>query len=267
MARASTVPFIVCFALSYATAQTELPKSNGWTQVDVGDDRVLTVPSAATLKKGTWAVGDYQIGLLTVSYGALDSLQITGAMTLPVMQIGVVATAKWRFYETSRVRLAVLGGFGLQLFYVGPDLVLTGGGGGLFADLCFSKRCKSFVSFSFRVLGGYLGGVRENADDIGSGSAIGFMPGIGTAISVHRKVKALMELQWASMKVLDPEPSKIGSLLIFNYGIRLHGNEFAADIGFTRPILAFVGTNPESVEEVMKYLPLGYPLLAFTYQW
>lgn len=236
--------------------------------IDPGDDRVMTTPSAGTLRKGRMSFSDYELGLAQFSYGITDDLQFSVAMTVPVMQIGVIPTLKWRFLDTGRFRMAAIAGGGLGVFYTGPDVLIAGGGGGFMGDACVGAGCDSFLSFGAQVIGGHIGGTR---DEYGSGDwvndkVIGVTSNLGAVVAVHAKVKLLFELKYTMGKMLD-EWTDSGSLFALNYGIRVHGEQFAADIGFSRPFLALDGSRPEDVEEFMKYLPIGYPWLAFTYQW
>jgi len=252
-----------------ASEQCRSAVVRGASGVEVGDDRVMTTPSAGTVGQGRLVFSDYEVGLMQLSYGLLSSLELSLAATVPVMQVGFVPTLKWRFLNLEAFRMAVLGGGGIGVFYVGPDVLVAGGGGGLIGDVCLSGQCSSFLSFSGEVIGGHMGGRSKfEGGDWLSGNAIGLTSGIGAVVSVHQKVKLLFELKYNFMKILDEKDwTDSGSFFTFNYGIRVHGKEFSADIGFMRPFLAFDGSDPKDCEDVMKYLPIGYPWLAFTYQW
>ncbi|MFA6035312.1 MAG: hypothetical protein WC889_20615, partial [Myxococcota bacterium] len=79
----------------------------------VDDDRMLIMPTAQTKPKGAMSITDYELAILQFSYGILDNLQFSLTATVPVYQFGFAPSLKWKFFETSNVRLAamVYGGF------------------------------------------------------------------------------------------------------------------------------------------------------------
>jgi hypothetical protein len=262
MRRTVIVFGIICFKAMLAFAKPGSEAAAPRDKLEVGDNKILTMPSAGTVGSGKLFFTDYQLGILTLSYGVSDDVELSGALTLPIFQVGGFLGAKWRFYQKENTRLAIFGGFGAEWFYAGLDILLTGGALGPAVDLCISKGCSSFVSFSGLIFGGV--GVLAWHEAKGTGKAIGFLPGVGAVFSVVKKLKLLLELKAAMAKSTE---SELASVVFFNYGLRVHGSEFAADIGFIRPFVSFVGTDAYSVEGAMKYLPLGYPWLAFGYQW
>lgn len=234
--------------------------------VDPGDDRVMTQPSAQTLAKGTFSFTDYEIGMVHFSWVPLDGLQVSLAFTVPVLQVSFVPSIKWRFLDHPSLKMAAIAGGGAGVFYAGPDQFIVGGGGALVADVCLKDDCRSFMSFSSQAGFVKLGGARHGDADFVDGWGWGVFSGIGAVVEVHRKVKLLFELKHSIIRS-ETDWSDTGSLFTFVYGIRVHGDEFGADIGFMRPFLLLDGSEPEHVEDFMKYLPIGYPWLAFTYQW
>ncbi len=249
-----------------STRSTEEPaEAPGRTkQMDPGDDRVLVGSSTWTLPEGMVSFTDYEVMLGHFSYGVADNLQVSLGFTFPVMQVAVIPSVKWRFFESDIVRLAGLVDAGLMYWFAGLDVTVYGGGGGLLADVCLGQRCSSFLSFGATVQA--MGADIAETELSGGVTAVNgnFHGGVGGRLS--RVVKALFEWR-VTMFAVPEESSRVFTGWSLGYGIRIYGKRFGVDVGFLRPFLAMVEDEAHSVEPVMKYLPLGYPWLAFTYQW
>ena len=244
-----------------------LPRSaiaEGSRPFDPGDDIAgAYAASARTMPKGFMAVRDRQIALLEFLYAVHDRIQLSAGMTLPVMQVGFTLDAKVLLVDHSRFRLSGLASFGTLIFYIGPNIYLVGGGPALVADLCLDETCRSSVSIGSQF---YPVFVSEKWHDTRDHWTIFLVNSHAAAVvAVSAKVKLLFGFGHAGGK--PHSGGRFESALYLDYGVRLHGENFGLDLWLVRPFVAFDGAEPRSVEEVMKYLPIGYPFLSFTYQW
>ena len=89
--------------------------------------------------------------------------------------------------------------------------------------------------------------------------------GAGGVFAVAKHVKLLLDLRYNLFRKRSWQNST--SMFGITYAIRIHSGPFGGDIGFIRPFLAMNGTTAYTVEDVMRYMPMGYPFLSFTYQW
>jgi hypothetical protein len=189
-------------------------------------------------------------------------------MTVPVMQVALVPMLKWRFVNAPGFKMAAVADGGFGIFYAGPDAYAAGGGGGLVGDVCLSEGCRTFLSIGSQAQVAKFGGAKHREGDLLNDWGWAVTSGLGAVVEVHRKVKLLFELRH-SIASLASGGGGTDSLFTFAYGIRIHGIDFGADIGFVMPFLWLEGTTAHNVWEDFHfmYIPIGYPWLAFTYQW
>ena len=234
-------------------------------EAGVGNDRIMTVQTAETLKEGKNSISDYELGILQYSYGITDKLQFSLMFTVPVLQTMIVPSLKYRFLDTEILKMSITAFAAFGVVYTVSDFVAGGGGATVSMDVCLDGgKCASIFTVEGQVFGGGASSYGHNSD---SASTLTFNTAAGVQGRVADKVKLLLELSFSGAR---PSGSSGGGMFTVNYGIRIHGTEFAADIGFMRPVFT-VGFSNNDVyvfdNAVMKYLPMGFPYLAFTYQW
>lgn len=232
-----------------------------------GDDRVMIMSTTKTVPKGVLSFSDYEIGLVHLSYGIRDDLQVSMFMSLPVLQIVLGPSIKWRMVNTKWFRFAVLGYGGLGYWYAVEHWQIYFTGLGAIGDVCLDASCNSLLSFN--ITPQYTNLNFEVWDVEGTDTRLnifGLSSSIGVIGTVSQRIKLLGEFRY-SFGAPFKDFHDNGSIFSIHYGMRIYGSEFAADIGFIRPFLALSGTEPFSLEEGMKYIPMGFPWLSFTYQW
>ena len=225
---------------------------------EVGQDRVITTSTSQTLPKGILSFSDYEIALLQLSYGITDDLQFSVLATVPIVQFALMPSIKWRFFHNERIHLALTGYVGGVILYA------VDGYGGYLAgltlsmDTCMDKKCSSI--FTINSQGGYGW---DSQSISGGAGALAFNTGF--IVRLAGSLKLLIELNYAMSPKIDHSTLQALNL---NYGLRIHGKQFAADIAFLRPLFYVDHGNVQPVGYAFfKYVPLGIPYLAFTYQW
>jgi len=197
-----------------------------------------------TQPKGTLTYSNYELVLHGVTYAFTD--QIQGSLTLlpPYVKdkplIGSLAL-KGQIVNLERVKLALQGSLSFasedndsgELFGIGA-----------FASFCLVEDCASLASFSTTLL----------IPNSGGGQLLAYSGSLTQRISPHAKL--LLEIASATLKLSNDNFDNVPGFL-FNYGIRFHGQSFAADVGFMRP----TGDSSTSNDFVM-----GFPFLNFSYR-
>jgi hypothetical protein len=221
---------------------------------DANADRVILGSTAETHPKGTFFISDYEILLLQVGYAITDQLQLSVTGIPPIIQNQPYYFdfgAKLNLVRGPSFRAAVNGGF---------EIVTTGGSGsggpyyggrlGAIGQICFNGdgTCRSSVSLNFGTI--LTSGINEVLPVYGSA---------GFIINVSRLVSLLAEP--ALLGAFGTGATNIGSGAFFaiDYGVRISGGNFGADLTFLEPVAATTGgfSNP---------FILGYPFVVFTYR-
>jgi len=225
---------------------------------EVGQDRIVTTTTSQTLPKGVFSFSDYEIALLQLSYGITDDLQFSVMASVPIIQFALVPSIKWRFFHNERIHLALTGYVGGVILYA------VNGYGGYLAgltlsmDTCIDKKCSSI--FTINSQGGYGW---DSQSISGGAGALAFNTGF--IVKLAGSLKLLIELNYGMSPKIDHSTFQALNL---NYGLRIHGKQFAADIAFLRPLFYVDHGNVQPIGYAFfKYVPLGIPYLAFTYQW
>ena len=253
-----------------------------------GDGRVVLLPTAQIMEAGTQSVSNYELLTFHYSYGAAEDTQFSVLVTAPVAQIGVMPSIKHRFLNDEHLKLAVMAYGGGMIFYAGGSVMAFTAGVGIIADWCIDDECRKIVSFSAQPGVGMAYDRGSSHGDTSSQYGFSFYTGPGLTVEISERVKLVAEVAYAMMgnpsatttTCTTPLPgggagqtcreerrTDTMGVLAVDYALRLHGTSFAADLGFARPVLVHTNGELQNVEEVMKYLPLGFPWLSFTYQW
>ncbi len=228
------------------------PTASRWRKADPAAARLIYTPTAFTLPKRTWAATSYDIGHWSLAVGVHDNVELTFQTSIPVMFVHLGPGVKVSYPVSDLVRIGAWLNTQFLIPYiedVNDAFVIAVGGGPLVSvgnrDMAFNVGVMSY--------GLWVG------EDFHSVYVID--PTIGGSIRVSKRVKLNLELHvpllGAEGNFWDEEAGKIWALL---YGVRIFGDRLYGDVAFVWPIF-------EQCWEVMKYVPVGFPLLAFGFTW
>ena len=267
--------FILIFLLigtHMASAKTTKVVESDIQYTDPNADRIGGSNTAECLPAGKSSISVYNGALIQGTWAIGDRTEVSISGLLPIFQITAIGSIKHQFYKTQKLRMAVQGFTGGMYVFIdkNTNLLIFGGGGGTILDVCLNPGCHSMISIGLRA------GV---GDIVGKESTLGIVDNFNTTglFYVSSKVKLyaginLYQLVLPVTKKVDDdiESESFGDMgfVYLNYGIRIHGSSFAVDLGLIRPIFVFSIYNGmiKGVEDVMKYLPIGYPSVSFTYR-
>lgn len=225
--------------------------------------RVVYGPTAFGRKKGVWNWTIYNIAYWNFDYGVTDYLEV-GLQTVP--PIGIVAFMPHLKLTT---RLGEKAALGLRLFggviypYIDNDGDWRGAiyGGGPVLSIGSPDL---LLNLAVNVNGLTYGETRErdywfagsDSETIHE-SIWAVTPTVGFGWRIAKRVKINAELY---IPLTEESPVGNGQLWILLYGVRIFGEHIYGDVNFVIPFWP-------DMSEVMKYVPIGFPLLTFGAQW
>jgi hypothetical protein len=227
-----------------------------------GDGKTYMSPTAATMPKGAVSFSDHEVGLVQVGAGLADGLELSVMATIPVMQEFVFPSIKYKFLDTGRVRMAVIG-------LAGAGAVFTENGGGFLAgaglmiDAGMDSKGKHILSLG--VIPGYMLVFYSKNDNMSYTNSMIVASNLAFTFTVSKMVKIMIEAQYGGLAASDSYT--LTQCLTINYGLKLQGDAFEIDFGFSRPVLWYTTSNKISQEDWLKYVPMGIPWVSFTYLW
>ena len=241
---------------------TELVELKAAKQRALGDPdttRVVYGPTAFGRPKGVWNWTIYNIGYWSFDYGVTDHLEI-GMQTVP--PIGIVAfmpNAKLSFSLGEKVALGLRAFGGVLYPYIGNDTAFRIGiyGGGPILSIGSPDL---LLNLSVNVTGITVANREEygaQQDETVHNTVWAVTPNLGFGWRLSRRVKLNAEL---FLPLTENNPVSNGKLWVLLYGIRIFSRRIYGDVSFVIPFWPDMG-------EVMKYLPIGFPLLSFGFQW
>ena len=216
-----------------------------YTREDPSPGRLIISDTAFTTPKGAFAWQTLDVGLHRFDYGVTDNVQIGVTTVLPVMVFGALPEVKIGFDLSESVRLGLVARGGFLSTMVNAETFFVFGGGPMLTigseDLALNIQCKA-----------YLAG-RAGDDDL---AWLAF-PSIGGSMRVSNGVSLHAELGPVFAAVGDDTLWK-GDLWGLMYGVRVFGEHLFGDFSFVIPA-------SEDTGDILKYMPLGVPLLSFGY--
>ncbi len=205
---------------------------------DASADRGFFNSHAETLRQGDIAVNSYELLFLGVSGGITDSLELSLTSLLPVvseMPTVLLFQGKYAFFRNDRTTISARGNFS----YFG-ETVDTGEGNHTAHALLFGAGVAidhfvdeggKFALHAALAAQGVSGDVDGDLS-LGSGALISMEAGLTGRVSKRLKllVDVLLPAAYSHSKL------SIAEAALFTYGVRFHGEDLAADLGFMRPI-------------------------------
>ena len=215
-------------------------------------DRVFFTSTALTQPAGSFSFNDWELLLLGATYAFTDNLQGTAVILPPIvkdMPFFGIGSLKARSQLDANIHIAAIGSimhFSLDDDYENQAWSVFSLGGMLTA--CLNDECSSILSGNVNV-----SFASETDDDSRLVTYAGSL-----VHKVSRRVKLMAEL--ASGTIFDRGESTDMPGFLFTYGLRFAGPEFAADVGFARPVIT-----DDDIDDDNPFV-LGYPVLTFTYR-
>jgi hypothetical protein len=228
------------------------PAANA-TSADPNIDRGFLLPTAMTQPAGSLTYNNYELLLHGITYGITDRVQGTITVLSPIVRdmpfLGFAAI-KGRIVATERFHLALQGSLGWGHSFNATDANVYTGGAGAFASYCLRQDCSSLLSASAT----YQLVVPSGGND----SAHAVVYGGSVVHRVARHVKLLGEVTSAAGGIGVADESENMDGVLVGYGVRFHGDNLAADVGFLKPI-----TGDVSDDEFL----VGLPFASVSYRW
>lgn len=214
--------------------------------IDANSDHVILGSTAETHPKGTFFFSDYEILLLQFGYAVTDNLQLSITGLPPIVKeqpYWFDFSLKLNVVRTEVFRAGLLAGLDVVVDPGSSSKSYFGGHLAAVGQFCFEAKCRSSVSPN---IGTFLNNQSNSILPI-YGTA-GLTIGTGTVVSI------LIEPGVLGVVGTGQFGGGSASAGFIDYGIRLSGKNFGADIAFIRP---FTSGSP---------LILGVPWLALTYR-
>lgn len=248
-------------ALSGLKKKPERPKD-----ADPAYDRIGFNSSAETLRKGDWSFNLYNLGLIQFSYGVREDISLSVMTTVPVFQASIAPSAKFQLVTTPRYRLALNAVFGFMQFFFPSDQFSAsslGGALGIQQDISLTADGHSLFAIGLWAGIGHAW-IKDEANFTG----YGFRATLDVIGRVHRLIKLYLGVEYAVGFRHNSEgrDDMVGAVSL-QYGVRIFGKSFAVDLGLVRVLFDHNRDSVYGVESWMKYMPLGYPAMSFTYRW
>jgi len=226
----------------------------GATASDPNIDRGFLLPTAMTQPAGSVTYNNYELLLHGVSYGITDRVQASVTVLSPItrdMPFFGFAAVKGRVVATDRFHVALQGsvGWGHEFDSSDSNSNVYTLGAGAFASYCLRQDCSSLLSASatYQLAGSDASDNRANILIYG-GSVV-------HRVSPH--IKLLGEVTSAAGRDVNNDFENLSGLLV-GYGVRFHGDNIAADLGFVKPI-ATSGDDGDFL--------VGLPFANVSYRW
>ena len=193
------------------------------TNNDVFGDRAWLSPTAFTQPKGSLALAYHQLpapmSTLFASWGVTDRVHLTAAVARDWDSADDSAAgmaAKIQILKLDRLAIAASGG----AWRVSDTSVFSGGASGSY---CIDRACRSLASLS-------LTGIFPDVDHEPPLVLIG-----GSLIS-HLSDHFRLVVEVDVIRQLEEQDHSLGNLFAIFYGLRATSRQWAADLGFMRPL-------------------------------
>lgn len=220
------------------------PLAEAGVLADANIGRTYLAPTALMSPKGSWTFSDWELFFIGGSYAFTDNLSLSAVTLIPVSNnqpfIGMF-TAKARVIRQPRFHLAAHASLGIVADDGDNANALTLGG---VATYCTSPDCASNLS-------GFVGGGFAYEDQ----SAVPLMLSGSLVQKLGKRIKLVLEVDTGA--VLG-EIDAVADGFLFWYGLRFTSANLGVDLGLVKPI--YDGSGDDEL------LPLGYPLVSFTYR-
>lgn len=234
-----------------------IPATDGRAWSDPDPTRVIWAPTAFMSQEGLWNARSMNLGYWAVEYGVNPNVQLNLAASVPVMNFSLLPGAKFATQVGEMVHLSFGAHVGFWLHYPETEFVAMLYGGG--PSLTVGTR-DAFFNISLLVYGATIFQKDGGGDLDHLVSAFLLLPNVGGSVRVSEMVKLNAELYVPALVPDDGEQVwDYGEVWAFAYGLRIFGERMYGDVSFVIPLFS-------GVTSLLKYLPLGIPMLSFGFQ-
>jgi hypothetical protein len=226
------------------------PGADGFADPD--PSRIVYAQTAIPREEGVFDATVHNLGYWVLEYGVHENVAIGLKLILPIGFVAFTPNLRTGFQVSDNVWLGGAVNYTFLTPYIeGDDFYFMSYGG----TLSLSAGSDSFL-FNFALTAQGVTILEPDEDAVNEGF---FLPQTGVSIRLHEKVKFNLELAPPLTTSESYMEEFGGRVWIVMYGIRIHGESLYGDISFVWP--AF-----EEAWEVMKYVPMGFPMLSFGFQ-
>ena len=215
---------------------------------DPDPTRMVYSSTAFPLEKGQaqWTI--HELGYWMFKHNPTENITIQFHTVVPIGVLVLGPSIKITGEISPHARAGVLGEVLFFTPYVEESdfFAVAYGGGPL---LTLGSR-DYYVNFASLMYGGY----EEDDGDGEDGYVV--LPEIGTGLRISRRAAFHAEYIFT----IPSKHEETGELTFFMYGIRIFGESVFGDINFVMPIY-------DGMDEYLDYLPMGFPLLVFGFNW
>lgn len=206
--------------------------------------RVLYTQTALQREKGTFSMTNFDLGIFYFDYGITDYLSVGLNVSIPAYFFAIAPSIKGsiKVHDIIHLGAFVQGGSILpvagssdMLYFVGGGPILTIG--------------DSYKGINISHLTYYGGTGNRDFGGIDEG-------GVGASSNISGYIKASKLVRLFLETHIMHNYKEIAKGVTLLYGLRLEGKKFFGDIGFVLPLY-------DSIYDILKYIPLGFPLVSF----
>jgi hypothetical protein len=236
---------------------------------DPSSSRVVYGETAFSHPANTWSWTSFNIAYWRFTYSPTDYLRISLDTVPPIGVLAFLPGVTLSKQLSDTIHLGVRLNAGVFYPYISNDndlhAILYGGGPILTVgkpDLAFNFTCLVFgfsagektTTYPSALPGQPMPSV-ERGWEYHHGYVV--LPNVGFSARVSKRVKLNFELYAPLSGELE---ENLGKIWLFMYGARIFGESIYGDVSFAWPFFP-------DFWDVMKYMPMGVPMLSFGFRW
>ncbi len=221
--------------------------------------------TAFSRQAGTWSWTIFNVGYWRFNYGVNDYLELGLDTMPPIMAVAFVPNLKVSFPlgESARLGIKAMGGVLYPYIENDDDVRFAIFGGGPTLTIGDPDLYLNVGVMVYGLVHGEQQYVYDPNTPWGNGveeleheSVWAVLPTVGFGWRFSRRLKLNVELHAVTAEGFEYS----GEFWVLIYGLRIFGERIYGDVSFALPFWPEMG-------EIMKYMPVGFPLLTFGFLW
>jgi hypothetical protein len=214
--------------------------------------RIVYLPTAIPRPRGDFNGTAHDIGFWQLEYGLSDQVGLGLQVLLPITVVSMAPGMRLGFRLSDNVWLGGSVTAGFFVPYIDDvDFRVAFYGGGPVLTI---GNDRFIFNCGFMALGATVFSTGNNG---GNETEALLLPHVGISVRLSEMVRFNIEITPPLLPTVEGDDD--GLLWLILYGIRIHGENLYGDISFVWPAHADTWT-------IMKYVPMGFPLLSFGFQ-